>query len=182
MDRNNNMTSEELLRTMQTLFGLHKATSDSITASQIVGHPNFMFLCRKIRIFAPAMSVTENLNVLKIINYLKIPANSELSLILLNLIRRQINDMSLQEMIFADFLLSQLTPELEIVKAMKAALPLLFESQLEIQMDTDDAPELIALLKFATNKSISPHSVGMIVNPLTRLLNTKENKKALNNI
>lgn len=165
-----NMSSEEFMRTLLTLFCLHKATKDTITEAQIVEHPNFIILCRKLRRLAPNMDVSDNLNALKVINYLKIPSNTELSLVLVSLLRYQINDFSLQEMIYADYLLSQLTPRLDKAEAIRAALPVLFEIQLPIQFDPENITENIALLKFATSKNISSKTVGMIANILPKQL------------
>lgn len=158
------------MRTLHTLFGLHKATKDKISAAQIVGHPSFMILCRKLRNIAPSMDVSDNLNALKIISYLKIPANTELSLVLVSLLRHQINDLSLQEMVYADYLFSQLKPRLEKGEAIRAALPILFEIQLPIQFDPENATENVELLRFATSKMVSPETVGMIADSFPKRL------------
>lgn len=170
----NKMTSEDFMRTLQTLLGLHRATVDSISAAQIVGHPSFMILCKKLRRIAPSMDVSSNLSALKIINYLKIPANAELTLVLLSLIRYQINSLSLQEIIFADFLLNRLKPQVEIADAIKAALPVLFEIQLPIQYDPENITEGIELLKFATSKMVAPKTVGVIAHALIKQLRQME--------
>lgn len=169
-----NMSSDQLMRTLHTLHGLHKATKDSISAAQIVGHPSFMILCQKLRRIAPSMDVSSNLNALKIISNLKIPANTELSLILVSLLRHQINDLSLQEMVFADFLLNQLTPRVEKVEAIKDALPVLFEIQLPLQFDSEDTSGNIELLRFATSRTVSPETVGIIANSLQEQLGQRK--------
>lgn len=169
-DKVKQMSPEQLIRTLQTLFGLYKANKEAMSAAQIVAHPSFMILCKKLRRTASSMEVSSVLNALKIVNYLNVPANSELSLSLLSLLRYQINDLSLQEIIYADFLLSQLTPRLEVVEAIKTALPILFEIQLPIQFDPKNTTENFKLLKYATAKKVSPETVGMIANTLPRHL------------
>lgn len=173
----NKMASDQFMRTLHTLFGLHKATKDSISAAQIIAHPSFMILCRKLWRIAPSMDVSDNLNALKIVNYLKIPANTELTLTLVSLLRHQINDLSLQEMVYADYLLNQLTPRLEKVEAIKAALPVLFEIQLPIQFDPENTTENIELLKFATSKMVSPKTVGIIADTLPKSLGQMDVEK-----
>lgn len=173
----NKMTPDQFMGTLETLFGLYKATKDSMNAAEIIGHPGFAILCRKLRRIAPSMDASSNLNALKIINFLKIPANSELSLTLLSLLRHQINDLSLQEMVYADFLLNQLEPRLEIVEALKAALPVLFEIQLPVQFDPENTSENIELLKFATSKMVSPKTVGKIADSLPKQLGHIEVEK-----
>lgn len=166
----NKMTSDQFMRTLQTLLGLHRATKDSVSAAQIVGHPSFLFLCKRLRRLAPSMDVSSNLNALKIISHLKIPANSELSLVLLSLLSYQINDLTLQEMIFADFLLNTLKPRTQKAEAIKAALPVLFEIQLPIQYDPENNIECIELLRFATSKTVSPETVEIIATQLEKQL------------
>lgn len=173
----NKMQPDQFMGTLHSLFGLYKATKDSMSAAEIVGHPGFAILCRKLRRIAPSMDVSSNLNALKIINYLEIPANTELSLALLSLLRHQINDLSLHEMVYADFLLNQLKPRLEIVEALKAALPVLFEIQLPIQFDSENTSENIELLKFATSKMVSPKTVGLIADSLSKQLGHIEIEK-----
>lgn len=173
----NKMAPDEFMRTLQTLMSLHRATMDSVSAAQIVGHPSFMILCKRLRCLAPSMDVSSNLNALKIINHLKIPANAELSLVLLSLLRYQINGLSLQEMIFADFLLNKLKPRTEKADAIQAALPVLFEIQLPIQYDPEDTIEGIRLLRFATSKMVSPETVGMIANQLAKQLRQMEDEQ-----
>lgn len=94
------------------------------------------------------MDVSEIIQSLKIISYLGIPANSEISIILLQLINEQMNRLSLREITFLNYLLAQMQPTVGFHRALKAALPTLFNIQFNKQADTDNVPEMIALLQF----------------------------------
>lgn len=94
------------------------------------------------------MQVGEVITALKVINYLETPANSQITLSLLSLLRYQINDLSLKQMIYVDFLLDQLKPMPKIAEAIKSALSALFEIQAPIQFDASDLDECVAAFLF----------------------------------
>lgn len=142
------ISTENVADVLQSLFGLYKANKSTISCRQVTQHRVFEPLCRRLLRSAPSMQVGEVINALKVINYLEIPANSQITLSLLSLLRYQINDLSLKQMIYVDFLLDQLKPMPKIAEAIKSALSALFEIQAPIQFDASDLDECVDAFLF----------------------------------
>lgn len=106
------------------------------------------------------------IETLKILLYLGVPPNSEIAHLLLNRIRCQINDISLGHIIFLEFLLKQVdsTP---LVEALRIALPMLLDIQLDQQMDYENTGQLIDLLYFVAKNQVSDKSMMNVISALT---------------
>lgn len=156
------LPSDQLLQIIETLFGLQKANKDSVNRIDILSHPNFELLCRRLKRCCVSMDVNEVIVSLKIVNYLGVPANSEISLTLLNVLRHQINQLSLNQIVYTDFLLNQLQPQTKLQEAIKTALPMVFEIQLSTQMDKQNIAENISLLRYIATKNGEEFAVKTI--------------------
>lgn len=103
---------------------------------------------------------------LKILSFLGISSNSEISYILLKLIKHQINDVELGHIVFLSFLLKKFDAS-PLVDALKMSLPMLFQIQVPIKMDHENIPQLAELLQFVSRNRISD-KIGMnIITALT---------------
>lgn len=145
--------------------------SDNIKSKELLQNPNFEHLCRKLRRFSPALDVADIIESLKIISYLGVPANSEISLVLLQLIQHQLNKLSLQQIMFLDYLFGRLHPSTGLHVAIKAALPTLLNIQLSRQLDTENIPETVDVLRFMTKPRefvFNEHKFKKILYPLGR--------------
>jgi len=78
------------------------------------------------------------------------------------MIRTTVNDISLQDIIFIVFLLRKMdsTP---LRDALLIALPLVFETQLPIKLDSDNASMLTSSLRFITQSDINNSEVQNII-------------------
>lgn len=115
---------------------------------------------------ARTLNVNDIIESMKILNYVGVPPNSEISMTLLHLVRHQINDISLGQIVFLDFLMGKFdsTP---LVEALRIALPMLMQIQLGTKMDHDNPAQLTDLLQFATRNSLSEQARMNIVAALT---------------
>lgn len=98
--------------------------------------------------------------------FLRVPTSSEIVHILFNLLRHQINNIELGQMVFLDFLLDrcQKTP---LVEAFKMSLPMLFQISVGTKLDHENVPELAELLAFAVRHECSDKSIQNVVSALT---------------
>lgn len=103
---------------------------------------------------------------MKILNFVGVPPNSEISMTLLHLVRHQINDISLGQIVFLEFLMGRFesTP---LVDALRIALPMLMQIQLATKLDHDNPAQLCDLLQFATRNTLSEQACTSIVVALT---------------
>lgn len=85
---------------------------------------------------------------------------------LLHLVRSQINDISLSQIIFLEFLMKKFEPT-PLVEAFRIALPMLMQIQLGTKMDHENPGQVTDLLQFASRNTMSEQSVMSIVSALT---------------
>jgi FAST kinase domain-containing protein 2 len=150
-----------------------------MTMQQIVNSPNFIKLCNRLKSQARVISLDDAVQALKVVSYVGVPANSTIVQVLLQLIRHGVNDLSLHQIIFLDFLLRKFDRN-PLVDALKIAFPLVFEAQLSLKMARDDAAGLAELLKYACRKSLSDPSVNIIVECIEKLSDSIDVKIAKN--
>lgn len=141
------LTSNNIVSILQTIRNLHIATKDSIDSKMITTHPKFELVCRRLKYFSPMLTIHETIDSLKVIFALNVPANSEISLILLNLLRHEINYLSMEQILFLEFLLKRSEVKSELQKTIMASLPIVFEKQLFDPID-DKEMNSVKLLEF----------------------------------
>lgn len=90
------------------------------------------------------------------------PSNSTIVQVLLQLIRHNVNDLSLQQIIFLDFLLSH-HENAPLVEALRMALPMVFEIQFPIKVDKDNLAQLVECFQYISKKDVSERCVETVV-------------------
>lgn len=105
-------------------------------------------------------------------------SDSTIVQVLLQLIRYNINDLTLPQIIFLSFLIKQFksTP---LIDALNIALPIVFEIQLSSKMDRDNISHLAEYLHFTTKCSVSDKSVETIVAATLRCKDQMDTKTAI---
>lgn len=86
------MAGETVIRALQSIAVLQRTNKNTIECGFITSHPNFEQLCHRLKRCSPMFTPNELVNSFKFLCSLGIPTNSEISLVLLNLviIRRDI--------------------------------------------------------------------------------------------
>lgn len=150
------------------LFSLSPFCSLSLPSRDVLDHPKFHTLCTKVKKFAPNLTENNIIDLIKIFNFLGVESNSEIFLVLLNLIRYQINELTLDHIVFLDFILQKLKT-VPVVEALKMALPMLFQIHLNNQLDYDNLPRLMVYFNYATNniQYINNKSLNSLVSAIT---------------
>lgn len=95
-----------------------------------------------------------------------VPSNSNLVMVLLNLVRQQINEITLGHIVFLDFLLRKMetTP---LVEALKIAMPILFQIQVNYKMDHENVPQLVDLLQYIAKNKVPEQCIMNVISALT---------------
>ncbi|XP_055613466.1 uncharacterized protein LOC129759917 [Uranotaenia lowii] len=154
------------LAALKSLFELHKLGKTAIDRQEILHHPRFAELCRALKLDARSLIMNDITEILKILTYFGVRTNSEIMTVLLNLLRLQINDVSLDHIVFLDFILKKMdrTP---LVEALQMALPMLLQIQISYKMDHENVQQLVDLLHFVSNKNMANRCVTNLVSALT---------------
>lgn len=116
------------------------------------------------------IEVYDTIDALKVITYMGAPSNSTIIQVLLQLIRHNVNDLSLQQIIFLDFLLSH-HENAPLVDALRLALPMVFEIQFPIKVDKDNLVQLVECFHYISKKDVSERCIEGVVK---YLMNYKE--------
>lgn len=91
------------------------------------------------------------------------PVRTALMQTMLQMIRTQVNDLSLQQIIFLDFILRQFEQSSPLSEALIIALPIVFESQLRLKTDRENLAHVTDLLHYAVRNRIGESSVNFLL-------------------
>ncbi|XP_041764693.1 uncharacterized protein LOC121589676 [Anopheles merus] len=154
------------LPALKTLFELQKNSKSTLRSDQILKHPRFAELCQNVRFESRTFLMNDITECLKILTYLGVHTNSEIITVLLQLIRHQINDVTLDHIVFLSFILKKLdrTP---LVEALQIALPMLLQIQIGYKLDHENVQQLVDLLEFVSQHKVNDRTVMNIVSALT---------------
>jgi FAST kinase domain-containing protein 2 len=139
-----------------------------MTDQQIVKSPDFIKLCKRLKSQARGITLNDTIQALKIVSFVGVPSSSTIIQVLLQLIRQGVNDLSLQQIIFLEFIMRNFDRN-PLVDALQIAFPLVFEAQLSLKMVRDDVTSLAELLQYACKKPLSDSSISIIIECLEKL-------------
>lgn len=120
---------------------------------EVVNSKDFRKLCELLKSQIRHLELNDLVDVLKCFGYLGVPSNSKIMTLVLGLISKQVNELTLQQIQFLDFVMKDMkvTP---IVSALKIALPIVFEANLQRKCDFDDVPLMSDLLCFVSKRKM----------------------------
>lgn len=143
------LPGETVYHALRTISILQRANKDTLKPDFITSHPKFEQLCRRLKRCSSVFTPDEVIQSFKFLCSLGIPTNSEISLVLLNLIRHEINNLSIEKIIDLDYVLQRNECRSELQKTIQKSLPIVFELQLSQQIDNDTTvSELVNILRF----------------------------------
>ncbi|ETN59204.1 hypothetical protein AND_009201 [Anopheles darlingi] len=154
------------LPALKTLFEMLKNGKSTLRPAQIIQHPRFADLCQAVRQESRSFQMNDITECLKILTYFGVHTNSEIMTVLLQLIRHQINDVTLDHIVFLSFILKKhdRTP---LVEALQIALPMLLQVQIGYKLDHENVEQLVSLLEFVSLHRVNDRTVMNIVSALT---------------
>ncbi|KAF2879474.1 hypothetical protein ILUMI_26698 [Ignelater luminosus] len=164
------MNSKQLMQALRSLFTLQKYGNSNLSTQQIIQHPYFEKLCHQLKTQAGLIELNETIEALKIISYVGVSSQSTIVQVLLQLIRHGINDLSLQHIMFLDFLLRQFKSS-PLADGLLIALPIVFEVNLPLKMDKENIMHLAEYLQYVSKRSVSDKCLKLIVDTLLRYIN-----------
>lgn len=153
--------------------------SSHMSNGEVVSNKDFRKLCQSLKSQIRHLELDQLIDVMKFLCYLGVPVDAQILCTVLNLIAKQVNDLSLQQIVFLDFIMKDLksTP---LVKALKIALPIVFEANLQLKCNYDDVSQMCELLVFAAKKHNMEKSTDMLVDALIEKRNELNLKDAKN--
>ena len=107
------------------------------------------------------LDVNELVTLLKVSVYFQLSSNSVLVQSILQLLKQNINQLSIKSIIFMTFLVDKLKPN-ALIDALKIALPILFEIKLQKEIDVGNMDKLTETFIYASKNHISKSSLNLI--------------------
>lgn len=132
----------------------------------LIKDPGFNVLCQNFKKHVRALEVNETIEAIKVLSYLKVPVDSILVQTLLQLVRYNINMISIRQIMFFDFILSRFDTKNHLVDALRLALPLAFQIHLPLELDNQDLPLLRDMLMNACSHGLPDRCINNIVTGL----------------
>ncbi|XP_053697853.1 uncharacterized protein LOC128744700 [Sabethes cyaneus] len=166
LNKRDNTRQIVTLPALKALFELHKMGKTSMQKQEVLSHSRFAELCKALKYESRSFVMNDITESLKVLTYFGVRSNSEIMTILLNLLRYQINDVTLDHIVFLNFILKKLDQS-PLIEALQLALPMLMQIQLPYKMDHDNVQQLVDLLGFVAQHKVSNRSVVNIVSALT---------------
>ncbi|XP_013190958.1 uncharacterized protein LOC106135256 [Amyelois transitella] len=160
------MTHKHMLQALRTLFELHKSGRYHEDFETIMKNPAFTVLCQNFKRYAPSLDVNEAIEATKLLSYLKVPVDSLIVQTMLQLIRCNINLISIRQIMFLDFILNKFDSKNHLVDALKLALPLAFQIHLPLELDREDVALLKEMLAYCCSHELPDRCVNNIVTAL----------------
>lgn len=138
--------------------------STNLSNEEITRSPEFTALCNKIQKYSRNLELNDLMNNVKCLCYLNISVNSNIMQMQLQLISKMINDMSLNQICFLQFLLKDLLP-CPLVDALKIALPIIFEIQIKYKLE-DNEYYLMEYLNYTTKYRLSQETFDFLISKI----------------
>lgn len=164
-----NMTVQDAISTIFTLFKASKYKEEDL--KNIKEHIGFIRLWEVLNRDIRLMKTNEIICSLRMLIYFKISVNCILAQSLLQMIRANINEMSLQDIMNIIILLKKMdnTP---LRDALLIALPIVYEAQLPTKLDSDNIFMLTQSLRFISENNIdNPELQSTILKSLQKFEN-----------
>ncbi|XP_038116452.1 uncharacterized protein LOC6046277 [Culex quinquefasciatus] len=153
------------LAALKGLFELHKQNRTTLQRQDVLHHPRFAELCKALKYESRGLVMNDITESLKILTYFGVRSNSEIMTVLLQLLRHQINDVTLDHVVFLDFILKKMDQS-PLVEALQLALPMLLQIQISYKMDHENVQQLVELFGFISQHRVSDRCVTNVVSAL----------------
>ncbi|XP_022174077.1 uncharacterized protein LOC111036376 [Myzus persicae] len=163
---NTAMSAPQHLQALNSLFLLQKSKKTKLSKEELTRSPEFTAMCRKIQNYSRNLELNDVMNSVKCLSYLGVSVNSNIMQMLLQLISKMINDMSLQQITFLHFLLKELS-SCPLVDALKLALPIVFETQVQYKLE-DNLYWQVEFLNYIAKHRLSQETYDFVMSRIIR--------------
>ncbi|CAG0915474.1 unnamed protein product [Notodromas monacha] len=153
------MNNEHLLSVLEQLHAAVRRSSVEVSKD-----PRFKCLCDRIVSRARFFQVGDLVNVIKALRALRVPSSSPAMTVCLDLLTRLVNDLTLNEICYVNFLLKDLEA-VPAVKALRMAFPIVFKHKLD-SLAVEDPNQLAVYLKFSVQGNVPSEVVSSILERL----------------
>lgn len=163
----NDTEPEQLAKVFGKMFELYK-NDFSINQVEITRSFGFINCCKLLKFHAPRMMPNDLVICLKALISLNLSPSHRIVQQLLHHIKEDINELSLSQLAFLNYLLAKVesTP---LVNALRIAIPIVFDLNVSLKLDHENPEEMLKLLHYVTSTDmrVSDKSMMSIITALT---------------
>ncbi|RZF47488.1 hypothetical protein LSTR_LSTR007415 [Laodelphax striatellus] len=156
------MNEDHVMQAVNSIFSLQKSANSSMTNKDVVRNKNFNLLCKAILSKARYLQLNDHLNVLKTLSLIGVPVTSKVTQVLLQLVAKQVNMLSLPQIVFVEFIIKDYE-SCPLVDALLIALPIVFEARLSQQLRELDAKQASDLFMYAVKKRLPNECIDTFI-------------------
>ncbi|XP_014299359.1 FAST kinase domain-containing protein 5, mitochondrial [Microplitis demolitor] len=160
------MNGIEAVEALSALFTLDKQSD--VHDGSIRRRKEFASLCEIVKKDIRKLQQSDIIEILKTLTYFQVPASSILVQSLLQIIRHSINTLSLEQIIFIDFLLTRCNANTPLIEALKMALPIVFQTHVKSKLDTENLDSLVNSLTYLSTLDSRNETLPYIMNALNK--------------
>lgn len=132
-----------------------------MSASKLISHPDFEKICRNIKRYSGVIQLSDAVDSLKALAYVDVSAKSNITQTLLQIVRGNINHLSIPQILFLDFLLKSFD-QTPLVEALQIAIPMVFEINLPVKLNDSNPEQMAECFQFAVNKRLSMDTINFL--------------------
>ncbi|XP_059472975.1 uncharacterized protein LOC132195172 isoform X2 [Neocloeon triangulifer] len=153
---------------LRNLFVLHRGKHSSLSKEDIVVSKTFEKICKSVKSGLRLLSVNNQIETLKVLIYFGVPPTSIMVQSVLHLLKKQVNDLNISEIIFLHTLCRRSQQDSNI-KSMEIALPLVFEANLKLKLEREKMSHVAEALDFATKYKVSNEAFDDLITTASKL-------------
>ncbi|XP_065341104.1 uncharacterized protein LOC135940225 [Cloeon dipterum] len=139
---------------LRNLFTLHRHNLTTMSKEDILNNKVFEILCKHTKNGLRMMTTNHHIDTLKVLTYFGVPASSIMVQTVLHLLKKEVNDLNISEIIFLHSLCTRGRGD-ENMKSLSIALPIVFEANLKLKLDKGNSLHVATALEFATRYKVS---------------------------
>ncbi|KAF8797122.1 hypothetical protein HNY73_001425 [Argiope bruennichi] len=160
------MNAQHLVTSLQIIHDFTRS-QDEFDTTLLLENKIFQALCTRIMKIIRVMESQDLITIYKVLSFLKVRNNTYVMQSVLKMLGSHLNDMSLGQLVFLNFLLAKQKHN-ALVDGLRLALPLVLQVQIEQQLDSDNMTQVSECFQLACRSKLKPAVIEKIIHALLK--------------
>ncbi|XP_055948959.1 uncharacterized protein LOC129981928 [Argiope bruennichi] len=160
------MNAQHLVTSLQIIHDFTRS-QDEFDTTLLLENKIFQALCTRIMKIIRVMESQDLITIYKVLSFLKVRNNTYVMQSVLKMLGSHLNDMSLGQLVFLNFLLAKQKHN-ALVDGLRLALPLVLQVQIEQQLDSDNMTQVSECFQLACRSKLKPAVIEKIIHTLLK--------------
>lgn len=154
LKKNSNLDFQLYSPIFELIFQLQKSGKTNLSNEALCRTKEIEHLSQEVKKNARFLSLHDIINILKIVLFFGVSSNSMLCQHLLQMITKQVNRLSIQQIIFLNYILMKCPPS-PLVEGVKIALPIVFETNIRNQLNYENSKAIASAISYGFRSTCS---------------------------